>query len=178
MIHPHHNVPPRFGEKVFVAPNAVIIGDVVLGTDVSIWFGVVIRGDVNFIRIGDRTNIQDGVICHVTANKWPLQIGNSVTVGHGAILHGCTIRDFCLIGMGATILDGAEVGPYSLVAAGSLVREGQKIPPSTLAAGVPAVVKRILRPEEREFIKASADRYIQYKNEYLSLGIQHPALSP
>ena len=176
MIHAHHGVSPRFGEQVFVAPNAIVIGDVKMGNDCSIWFGVMMRGDVNYIRIGDKTNIQDGTICHVTLNKYPLIIGNNVTVGHGAIIHGCVIKDYCLIGMGAKILDGAEIGPYSLIAAGSLVKEGTIIPPSTLAAGVPASVKRILRPDERELLKASAERYVKYKNEYLALGLQHPDL--
>ncbi len=176
MIHEHHKISPKFGENVFVAPNAVVIGDVQIGKDASIWFGVMLRGDVNFIRIGDMTNIQDGTLCHVTLNHHPLLIGRGVTVGHGAILHGCVIKDYCLIGMGAKILDGAEVGPFSIVAAGSLVREGQRIPPSTLAAGVPAEVKRILKPEEQEAIRQSAERYVKYKNEYLAMGVQHAAL--
>ncbi|MDQ7052414.1 MAG: gamma carbonic anhydrase family protein [candidate division KSB1 bacterium] len=177
MIHAHHGVEPKFDTGVFVAPNAVIIGDVHLGKNVSVWFNVTMRGDVNYIRIGDMTNIQDGTVCHVTLNKWPLVVGKGVTVGHGAIIHGCVIKDYCLIGMGATILDGAEIGPFSIVAAGSLVREGQKIPPSTLAAGVPAEVKRVLRPEEQDALVAAAERYMKYKNEYLAMGIQHPGIS-
>lgn len=171
MIHPHHNITPIIGERVFIAPGAVVIGDIEIGDDCSIWFGVIMRGDVNYIRIGARTNIQDGTICHVTINKWPLHIGSGVTIGHGAIVHGCTIRDFALIGMGAKVLDGTEVGDHALVAAGSLVREGTIIPPRTLVAGVPAVVKRDLRPAEIENLEASAARYVGYKDEYLAMGI-------
>lgn len=177
MIHPHHNIHPQFGKNVFVAPNAIIIGDAEIGADSSIWFGVIMRADVNVIRIGERTNIQDGTICHVTLKKWPLFIGNSVTVGHGAMLHGCTIHDYALVGMRATILDGAEVGAYSIVAAGSLVREDQKVPERTLVAGVPAVVKRKLRPDEIENLESSATRYVGYKNEYISMGMQHTGIA-
>ena len=176
MIHPHHNIEPKFGKNAFVAPNATVIGDVEIGADCSIWFGVIMRGDVNIIRIGERSNIQDGTILHVTLNKWPLHIGNSVTVGHGAMLHGCTVGDFTLIGMRATVLDGAEIGAHAIVAAGSLVREGMKVPERTLVAGVPAVIKRDVTPQEIDMQKALAARYVGYNNEYLAMGMQHPAL--
>jgi len=171
MILPHQQILPRLGNNVFLAPNATIIGDVEIGDECGIWFNTVIRGDVNRIRIGPRTNIQDLCMCHVTLNKWPLLIGEGVTVGHSAILHGCVIEDSCLIGMGAKILDGARVGPQALVAAGSLVREGFVVPPRTLVAGVPAEVKRLLKSEEIENLLASAERYVRYKNEYLAAGI-------
>lgn len=164
---PYINITPQIPESVFVAPNATIIGDVEIGDDSSIWFNVVVRGDVHQIRIGDRTNIQDGSILHVTYKKWPLNIGNNVTVGHGAILHGCMCEDYCLIGMGARVLDGAHIGKFSLVAAGSLVREGQKIPEKSLAAGAPAVVKRTLTEDEIQGIKQNAERYVGYKQHYL-----------
>ncbi|MFQ5675244.1 MAG: gamma carbonic anhydrase family protein [bacterium] len=160
------NAAPTIPDSVFIAPNATVIGDVIIGENSSVWFNTVIRGDVNRIRIGERTNIQDNSTLHVTYQKWGLEIGNNVTVGHGAILHGCTISSNCLIGMGARILDGAHIGKYSLVAAGSLVLQGEKLPSNSLAAGVPAVVKRSLTDEEIEQIDASAERYVGYKEVY------------
>ena len=167
MIYTYKNATPKFPKSVFVAPNAAVIGDVEIGEDSSVWFNSVIRGDVHQIRIGEKTNIQDGSILHVTYQKWALEIGDNVTVGHGAILHGCTISSNCLIGMGARVLDGARVGEFSLVAAGSLVLQGDKVPSNSLVAGVPAIVKRTLTPEEVAQIKASAERYVNYKNSYL-----------
>ncbi|MFQ5753757.1 MAG: gamma carbonic anhydrase family protein, partial [bacterium] len=139
-----------------------------IGDDSSIWFNVVVRGDVNPIRIGEKTNIQDGSILHVRNQKAPLKIGSYVTVGHGAILHGCTVEDHCLIGMGARILDGARIGNYCLVAAGALVLESDKIPNNSLVAGVPAIVRRTLTSEEIELIKQSSARYVEYKHTYLN----------
>ena len=168
MIYTYKNSTPQLPKCVFVAPNAAIIGDVEIGEDSSVWFNSVIRGDVHQIRIGERTNIQDGSVLHVTYQKWALEIGDNVTVGHGAILHGCTISSNCLIGMGARVLDGARVGEFSLVAAGSLVLQGYKVPSNSLVAGVPAIVKRTLTPEEVEQIKVSAGRYVKYKDSYLN----------
>ena len=176
MISAYNKQSPAFGDRVFVAPNATVIGDVEAGDDVSIWFGAIVRGDVNSIHIGARTNLQDGVVCHVTFEKWALHIGEGVTAGHRAVLHGCRIGDYTLIGMGAIVLDGAEVGRNCIIAAGSVVREGMHIPEASLAAGVPATVRRILTPAEIEHLRASAERYVGYKNEYLARGIQHPAL--
>lgn len=166
MIYSYKDATPQIPDSVFVAPNATIIGDVKIGKDSGVWFNSVIRGDVNEIRIGEKTNIQDGSILHVTLKDWPLHIGSNVTLGHGVILHGCTVSDNCLIGMGATILDGARVGELCLIAAGSLVLEGTRIPKQSLVAGVPAIVKRTLSEEEVEKIRASADRYVAYKNSY------------
>ena len=168
MIYSYKNATPKLAQSVFVAPNAAVIGDVEIGEDSSVWFNSVIRGDVHQIRIGERTNIQDGSVLHVTYQKWALEIGDNVTVGHGAILHGCTISSNCLIGMGARVLDGARVGEFSLVAAGSLVLQGDKVPSNSLVAGVPAIVKRTLTPEEVEQTKASAERYVKYKDSYLN----------
>lgn len=165
-ILPYKNKVPKIDKSVFIAEGAVIIGDVEIGVDSNIWFNAVIRGDVNYIRIGERTNIQDGCILHVTTEKYPLIIGNDVTVGHGAILHGAIIRDKCLIGMGAIVLDGAEVKPYSLVAAGSLVRQGFIVPEGTLVAGVPAKVIRELTEEEKKAIEESALHYVEISREY------------
>jgi carbonic anhydrase/acetyltransferase-like protein (isoleucine patch superfamily) len=169
MVIPYKDIHPTLGKNVFLAANATIIGDVHLGEDCSVWFNTVIRGDVNYIRIGPRTNIQDLCTCHVTLDKWPLIIGAGVTVGHNAVLHGCVIQDYCLIGMGARILDGAQVGPRALVAAGSVVREGFIVPEHTLVAGNPAVVKRELRAEEIANLMASAERYVKYKDAYLAM---------
>ena len=174
MILPYKDLYPQLGQNIFLAPNATLIGDVHLGDDCSVWFGAVIRGDVNYIRIGAKTNIQDLCMCHVTLNKWPLLVGEGVTVGHGAILHGCVIQDYCLIGMGARILDGARIGPRALIAAGAVVREGFVVPENTLVAGTPAEIKRALRPQEIENLLASAERYVSYKNTYLHAGIGQP----
>ena len=163
---------PKVDDTVFIADGAVIIGDVEIGKDSSIWFNAVVRGDVNFIRIGERTNIQDGCILHVTVKKFPLIVGSDVTVGHGAILHGAVIRDMCLIGMGAVILDGAEVQSYSLVAGGALVRQGVVVPEGTLVAGVPAKVVRELTDEERKAIAESAVHYVELANDYKKITIR------
>ncbi len=173
MIYRYNDIEPVIPASVFVAPNATVIGDVEIGEDSGIWFGAVVRGDVNPIRIGARTNVQDGCILHVTYRKWSLTLGDDVTVGHGAILHGCTVEDSCLIGMGAKVLDGARVGQFSLVAAGSLVREGYRVPKYSLVAGVPAIVKRTLTQDEIQQWQASAARYVSYKDEYLS-GVAKP----
>ncbi len=166
MILPYAGIEPRIDDTVFVAPGAVVLGDVHIGKDSSVWFNVVIRGDVHEIRIGERTNIQDLTMCHVTYNKHPLRIGNGVTVGHCAMLHGCTIEDFVLVGMNATILDGAVLGNHSMIAAGAVVREGFHVPPGTLAAGVPAKVVRELTPAEMAKLEQSAQNYIDYVTSY------------
>lgn len=168
MIYAYNGIQPNIHPTAFVAATATIIGDVELGEDSSVWFNVVVRGDVNPIRIGQRTNIQDNSTLHVTFQKSSLNIGSNVTVGHAAILHGCTIEDDCLIGMGARILDGAHIGRFSLVAAGALIREGEKIPEHSLVAGVPAIVKRSLTEEEIALIKRSSERYVGYKLSYMN----------
>lgn len=168
-ILPYKGKSPLIDESVFIADGAVIIGDVIIGKDSNIWFNSVIRGDVNYIKIGERTNIQDGCILHVTTVKYPLIIGDDVTVGHGAILHGAVIHSKCLIGMGAIVLDGAEVNPYSLVAAGSLVRQGFVVPEGTLVAGVPARVVRELTEDEKRMIEMSAIHYVELSKEYKNL---------
>jgi carbonic anhydrase/acetyltransferase-like protein (isoleucine patch superfamily) len=159
---------PRFGERVFVAENAAIIGDVELGNDCSIWFGTTVRGDVNFIRIGSRTNIQDNCTIHVAHEKHATVIAEEVTVGHGAIVHGCTVRRGALIGMGSRVLDGAIVGESALVGAGALVPEGMIVPPRTLVVGVPAKVKRPLTDAELARLEQSWRGYVDYKEKYLT----------
>jgi len=157
---------PKIHPSVYVAEGARIIGDVEIGKECSVWFNAVIRGDVNFIRIGEQTNIQDASVLHVTHRTYPLVVGNGVTVGHNAVLHAATIKDFCLIGMGAIILDNAQVGPYALVAAGSVVLADTVIPEGTLVAGVPAKIVRPLTNKERTFLFDSAQNYVGYAATY------------
>jgi carbonic anhydrase/acetyltransferase-like protein (isoleucine patch superfamily) len=158
---------PSFGARVFIAENATIIGDVRIGDDSSIWYGTVLRGDVDQIRVGARTNIQDNCVVHVTGGKFVTTIADEVTIGHGAIVHGCTIDRGSLIGMGSRVLDGAVIGEQALVAAGALVAPGMIVPPRMLVAGVPARVKRALTGEELETLEQSWQHYVQYKDQYL-----------
>lgn len=161
---------PKIGKNVFIAENATVIGDVEIGEDSSVWFGAILRGDVNYIRVGRCTSIQDGTVVHVTNRTHPTVIGSYVTVGHGVKLHGCTVKDNCLIGIGAIILDGAVIGENSIVAAGTLVPPGKEFPPNSLIMGFPAKVKRELSEEEIRSLKEHALRYVEYKNTYLKLG--------
>ncbi len=170
MIKAFGDLVPKLGKGVFVAENATVIGDVEIGDDSSVWFGAVLRGDVNYIKVGKCTSIQDGSVVHVTRKTHPTVIGSYVTVGHGVKLHGCTVKDYCLIGIGAVILDGAVIGEGSIVAAGSLVPPGKVFPPRSLIMGFPAAVRRELSEEEVENLKEHALRYVKYKEEYLSLG--------
>lgn len=165
-ILPYKGVMPVIHESVFLAEGACVIGDVVLGEGCSVWFNAVIRGDVHTIRIGEGTNVQDGCVLHVTNGTHPLVIGRNVTIGHGAIVHGATVEDGCLIGMGARVLDGSVIGAGSLVAAGAVVLEGFKVPPGSLVAGVPAKVRRSLTAEERAQIERSAMNYREYSSAY------------
>ena len=162
------DVSPRLGERVFLAPDAWVVGDVELGDDVSFWFQTAARGDVNSMRIGARTNVQDGTVLHVTHERFPLRLGADVVVGHGAILHGCTVEDGALIGIGARVLDGAVIESGAQVGAGAVVPPGARVPSGMLALGIPARPKRPLRPEEAAEIGAIAARYVGLKNEYAS----------
>ncbi len=174
MIHDYKEMTPSIGEHSWIAPSADVIGDVEIGKECSIWFGAIVRGDVHFIKIGDRTNIQDLSMVHVTHYKKhrkigdgnPTIIGNDVTIGHRVMLHGCTIEDACLIGMSATILDGAVIGKESIVGAGSLVTKNKVFPPRSLIMGSPAKVVRELTDEEVKELYASAARYVKFKNDY------------
>jgi len=157
----HHGVAPAVHPTAFIAEGAWLIGDVVLGEEASVWYNAVLRGDINAIRVGRRTNIQDGCVLHVTA-RLPVEIGEEVTVGHMAMVHGCRIGRGSLIGMNAVVLDNAEVGEGSLVAAGAVVKENFVVPAGTLAAGVPAKVVRELTAEERKAILQSAANYVAY----------------
>jgi carbonic anhydrase/acetyltransferase-like protein (isoleucine patch superfamily) len=166
MMRAFKDILPQIDSSTYVEESANIIGDVIIGEKSSIWFNSVIRGDVNYIRIGSKTNIQDSCVLHVTKDTHPLVVGNEVTVGHNVTLHGCTVKDRCLIGMGAIILDGAEVGEDSMVAAGCLVKQGMIVPPKTLVVGVPARIARPLTEKEIKRIKQSAQNYIDYANSY------------
>jgi len=152
--------PPRIDPSAYVAPQATVIGDVRLGARCSVWPSAVLRGDINYIEVGDGTNIQDGAVVHL-ADEFPAIIGRYVTIGHLAMIHACMIEDECLIGMSATVLDGAVIGAQSLVGAGSLVTKGTKIPPGSLVLGSPARVLRALTDEERIALRESAEKYIQ-----------------
>lgn len=157
---------PRFGERVFLAPTAWVIGDVEVGADASFWFQTVTRGDVNRIRVGPETNVQDGSILHVTHETHALDIGARVVVGHSAVLHGCTVGDGALIGIGARVLDGAVVESGAQVGAGAVVAPGTRVPSGFLALGVPARTVRKLSDEERETIRAICRRYVRLKDSY------------
>src|SRR3972149_10236067 len=139
---------PKLGEGVFIEDSAQVIGDVEIGVNSSVWFNAVVRGDVHFIRIGDRTNVQDNSTLHVTKDTYPLIIGSDITIGHNVVLHGCTVKDRCLIGMGAIVLDNAEIGEDSIIGAATLVTENAKIPPRSLVLGSPGKVVRQLKDEE------------------------------
>ncbi|NPA40684.1 MAG: gamma carbonic anhydrase family protein [Aquificae bacterium] len=168
VIKPYRGIFPKIHPSVYLSDNVFVIGDVEIGEDSSVWFGSVVRGDVNYIRIGRRTNIQDNSVVHVTHDTHPTVIGDNVTVGHRVILHGCTLGNNILVGMGAIIMDGVEIEDFVLVGAGALVTPNKKIPSGVLVAGVPAKIIRDLREEEIELIKESAENYVRYKNEYLT----------
>jgi carbonic anhydrase/acetyltransferase-like protein (isoleucine patch superfamily) len=170
LVKAHHGVVPVIDPSVFVAEGAVVIGDVVIGPGSSIWYQSVLRGDVMYIRIGRNTNIQDGCVLHVHQKTLPCLVGDEVTLGHGVILHACTVKDRSLIGIGATVLDEAVVGEESIVAAGSLVTPGTVIPPRTLAMGRPARVARDLTEKDLDWIRESAANYTRYAAEAIATG--------
>lgn len=167
MLRPHRGRRPHVHPSAFVDVSAQVIGDVEIGEESSVWMAVVIRGDVHHIRIGCRTNIQDGTIVHVMKDTHPTLIGDDVTIGHAAMVHGCTIEDRCLIGMRATLLNGCCIGTGSIVAAGSLVPEDMVVPPRSLVMGTPAKIRRALSDEAVAEIQMYADRYVQYRLDYM-----------
>jgi carbonic anhydrase/acetyltransferase-like protein (isoleucine patch superfamily) len=157
---------PAVHPTAFVDDSAQIIGDVEIGAESSVWMNAVVRGDVNDIRIGARTNVQDGTVIHVMHDTHPTRIGDDVTIGHSAVVHGCTVEDRVLLGMGAILLNGAVVGHDSIVAAGALVAEGTVVPPRSLVMGVPAKVRRSLTDTEVESVRESAANYVRYRLDY------------
>lgn len=166
MIFPHHGKWPEIHETAFIAPSSDLIGEVSIGELSSVWFQVVIRGDVNWIKIGARTNIQDHSMLHVTRKKFPLTVGSDVTIGHRVTLHGCTLKDRILVGMGAIIMDNAVIEDDCVIGAGALVTQGMHIPAGSLVIGSPARVKRPLNAEELAFLKQSAANYVGDLSEY------------
>ena len=167
MLRPYRGHLPRVHPSAFIDTSAQIIGDVEVGEESSVWMCAVIRGDVHWIKVGKRTSIQDGTIVHAMTGTHPTSIGDNVTVGHAAVIHGCTIENQCLIGMGAILLNGSHVGAGSIVAAGTLLVEGQKVPPRSLVMGSPGKVKRLLTQAEVADIQLYADRYVGYRLEYM-----------
>lgn len=167
MLIPYRNTHPQIDPTALVVPTATVIGDVVVGAESSLWFQVVVRGDVNHIRIGDRTNIQDGTVVHVTNRTHPTIIGSDVTIGHNVTLHGCTIGDRCLVGIGAIVLDGVIIEPDCMIGAGAIVTPGTVVRSGSLVIGGPAQVKRNLTDKEIEFLKQSALNYLDYKKSYV-----------
>jgi carbonic anhydrase/acetyltransferase-like protein (isoleucine patch superfamily) len=159
---------PQIAPGAYVDPAATLIGDVTLAEDASVWPGAVLRGDVHSIRLGRRTNIQDNSVLHGMKDLYPVVLADDVTVGHGVLLHGCSVESRCLIGMGAIILNNARIGAGSIIAAGTLIPEGTVIPPGSLVMGSPGKVRRALSPEEQEGILAYSRRYVGYKNNYLA----------
>jgi carbonic anhydrase/acetyltransferase-like protein (isoleucine patch superfamily) len=167
MLRPYRGQWPQLDPSVFVDQSAQVIGDVVIGPESSIWMQCVVRGDVHRIRIGARSNIQDGTVVHVMRGTHPTTIGDAVTIGHGALIHGCTIEDRVLIGMGAIVLNGAVIGSDSIVAAGTLVTEGAVVPPRSLVMGSPGKVRRTLTDEEVASILDYSARYVGYRLDYM-----------
>lgn len=162
-----NNITPQFGKNCFFAENSTIIGDVVIGDDCSIWFNAVIRGDVHYIRIGDKVNIQDGVVVHATYKKSPTNIGNNVSIAHNAIIHGCTIKDNVLIGMGAIIMDDAVINEYSVIAAGAVIKPKTIVESGSVYAGTPAVK---IKDADKNLVKGEIERiaesYLMYASWY------------
>ena len=169
LILPYKNKWPAIGKDVFIAPNATVIGDVTIGERSSVWFNTLIRGDDHWIRIGSRTNIQDGAIVHISKGTSPTSIGSDITIGHGAIIHGCVLEDRCLVGIGAIVLDGAVVETGSVVAAGAVVAPGKRVKSGEVWAGCPAKLIRAMRPEDLKYIDEDAVLYCELASDYLKM---------
>ena len=168
MIRSFRGHAPQIAPSAYVDPQAVLIGNVLVDEDASIWPCAVLRGDYNSIRIGARTSIQDGCVCHIESGHYSLTVGSNVTVGHRVVLHGCTVENDCLIGMGSILLNGCKIGAGSIVAAGTLITERTEIPPGSLVMGAPGKVRRAVTDEERHRIALSAEHYVAFKNDFLA----------
>jgi gamma-carbonic anhydrase len=168
MLLPFKNKTPQVDSSTYIVHSAIVIGDVEIGSESSVWFNAVIRGDVNFIRIGKRTNIQDGCVLHVARKTFPLIIGNEVTIGHNVTLHACNISSRCLIGMGATVMDGSKIGEDCIIGAGTLITPNTVIPSGSMVVGAPGKVKRKLKDNEILSIRDSADHYVGDILSYLN----------
>jgi carbonic anhydrase/acetyltransferase-like protein (isoleucine patch superfamily) len=167
MLRPYKGIHPRVHPTAYVDASAQVIGDVEIGEASSVWMNVVIRGDVHRIRIGQRSNVQDGTVVHVMRGTHPTTIGDDVTIGHAAVVHGCTLSDRVLVGMGAILLNGVDVGADSIVAAGTLLPEGARIPPRSLVMGSPGRVRRELTDADLASIRGYAERYVEYRLDYM-----------
>lgn len=172
MIYSYKEIYPILGEDTFIAPSADVIGNIKIGKGSSIWFGCVLRGDVNIITIGEYTNIQDHCVIHVTGGKYPTFIGNYCTLGHRVIVHGARLKDYAFIGIGAIVLDNCEIGNYSILAAGSVLPSGKKIPDGMLAMGIPAKIIREITDEERRMIEETPRKYYELSKEYVPISLQ------
>ena len=168
MIKTFNSKTPLLGKNIYISESASVIGDVEIGDEVNIWFGTVIRGDMHYIKIGARTNIQDNSVVHVTTDISPTNIGSGVTIGHGVIIHGCTIQNDCMIGMGSIIMDNAVIGSGSLIGAGALVPPGMDIPPKSLVVGLPATIVRQVTKEEYNMILERPKEYIDLSKKYIN----------
>ena len=166
IVRPFRDTWPRLAPSVWLAPGSVVVGDVEIGRDSSVWYGSVVRGDVNAIRIGARTNLQDQCVLHVTKDRFACHLGDEVTVGHRAVVHGCRVGDGALVGIGAVVLDGAFVGEGALVGAGAVVSPGAKVPDGMIALGIPARVTRALSAEERELQRERTLAYVEHAREH------------
>ncbi len=171
VILPVKGVSPEFGKNCYLAPNCTVVGDVVLGDECSVWFNAVIRGDVNSIRMGNKVNVQDGAVIHCTYEKAPTKVGNNVSIGHNAIVHGCVIEDNVLVGMGAIVMDNAHVGSNSIIAAGAVVLENTTVEPGTIYAGIPARKVKDISPEMiHGEIDRIANNYVMYSSWFRDAG--------
>ena len=169
LIKPVKGVSPKFGKNCYLAENATVVGDVVMGDDCSVWFNAVVRGDVHYIKMGHKVNVQDGAIIHCTYQKHPTNIGNNVSIGHNAIVHGCTVQDNVLIGMGAIVMDRCEIGSNSIIAAGAVVLEGTKVESGSIYAGVPAKKVKDISPElQKGEVERIANNYVMYSGWFKS----------
>ena len=165
LIKPVKGISPKFGNNCYLAENATIVGDVVMGDDCSVWFNAVVRGDVHYIRMGHKVNVQDGAVIHCTYQKAPTNIGNNVSIGHHAIVHGCTVQDNVLIGMGAIVMDHCVIGSNSIIAAGAVVLENTKVEPGSVYAGVPAKKVKDISPElQKGEVERIANNYVMYSS--------------
>jgi carbonic anhydrase/acetyltransferase-like protein (isoleucine patch superfamily) len=166
MVYKFNSIEPKIAKSAMIAPSAEIIGDVEIGENSSIWFQTLIRGDVNYIRIGENCNIQDMCLIHVARNQFPVEIGDNVSLGHRVTIHGAKLKNFSFVGMGATIMDDVELGEYAFVGAGSLVTPGKKIPAGMLVMGSPAKIIREINDKEKEIIERTVKNYMKYKENY------------
>lgn len=168
MLKSYKGMMPQIHETAFVEESAQVVGDVIIGKNSSVWFNAVVRGDVHYIRIGERTNIQDGVVLHGTLNTYPVILEHDISIGHNAVVHGCTIHSNCLIGMGAVVLDNADIGENCIIGAGAVIKEGMHVPSGSLVLGVPGRIVRTLTEQEIQGLTERALRYVSYKNAHIA----------